>query len=264
MKFKRRKGSDPIDDQDPAVTDMGMDQDDDPQGADEVAAGEALAEASPEIDRTDGPFDISEVDEQDAMAAERIDFGAVQVPLIDGLEIRVELDQETNEPMAITLVRGEGAVQVRAFAGPRSGGGWDMVLADLRTQISSDGGNVDESAGPFGREIAAAVTGQDEQGKQVVQPIRFVGVDGPRWMLQGVLFGEGTDPQRAGDLEAVFRSLVVVRGETAMPVGAVLPLSLPEQVPGQVEEADAGSEEPSGDLSGRRTGMDDQVNGRHV
>ena len=141
---------------------------------------------------------------------------------MDGLEIRVELDQETNVPMAITLVHGEGAVQVRAFAGPKSGGGWDEVRSDLRAQISGDGGTVDESVGAFGPQIAAAVTGQDEQGNNVVQPIRFIGVDGPRWLLQGVLFGEGADPQSAGALEAIFRSLVVVRGDTAMPVGQVL------------------------------------------
>jgi hypothetical protein len=247
MIFRRRK-----DEESAVEVDSDVNDDTDAEGAVEVAAGEDLAEATESqadvqpgepaavvtADRADGPFDISEVKEADPMVAERIDFGAVQVPLVDGLEIRVELDQETNEAMAITLVHGQGAVQVRAFAGPRTGGGWEMVLGDLRSQISADGGVVDESVGPFGSEIAAAVTGQDEQGNQVVQPIRFVGVDGPRWLLQGVMFGEGTDPERSGNLETIFRSLVVVRGDTAMPVGAVLPLSLPEQVPGEVEEGD--------------------------
>lgn len=232
MIFKRGKDRDEFE---AGVADLEMEQDTDPEGAVEVQAGEDLA-AAVVADRTDGPFDISEVDEADAMLAERIDFGAVQVPLIDGLEIRVELDQESNEPMAITLVHGQGAVQVRAFAGPRTGGAWELVLDDLRAQIGGDGGAVDESTGPFGVEIAAAIQGEDEQGNEVVQPIRFIGVDGPRWLLQGVLFGEGTDRDTAGGLESVFRSLVVVRGDTAMPVGAALPLSLPEQVPGQVEE----------------------------
>lgn len=246
MIFKRRKDQDSAPEQE--VAGIPVNEDTDPDGALEVDAGEDLADAAEvmaesdpgvvEADRTDGPFDIGEVNEPDAMAAERIDFGAIQVPLVDGLEIRVELDQETNEAMAITLVHGQGAVQVRAFAGPRTGGGWEMVLNDLRAQISADGGVVDESVGPFGSEIAAAVTGQDERGNQVVQPIRFVGVDGPRWLLQGVMFGEGTDPERSAQLESVFRSLVVVRGDTAMPVGAVLPLSLPEQVPGEVEEGE--------------------------
>lgn len=236
MIFKRRKDQDG-DEFVADPPDPGVDQDTDPQGPLEVDAGEDLAAAAV-ADRTDGPFDITEVDDADPMTAERIDFGAVQVPLIDGLEIRVELDQESNEPMAITLVHGQGAVQVRAFAGPRSGGAWELVLEDLREQIGGDGGAVDESTGPFGVEIAAAIQGQDEQGNEVVQPIRFIGVDGPRWLLQGVLFGEGTDRATAGGLESVFRSLVVVRGDTAMPVGAALPLSLPEQVPGQVEEGE--------------------------
>lgn len=235
MIFKRNKDGQP-DDESMAHEDT------DPKGAMEVDAGEDLA-AAMAAQRLDGPFDITEVAEPDAMAAERLDFGAIQVPLLDGLEIRVELDQESNEPMAITLVHGEGAVQVRAFAGPRTGGGWDLVLDDLRAQIGADGGVVNESQGPFGTEIAAAIQGQDEDGKQVVQPIRFVGVDGPRWLLQGVMFGVGTDPERSGDLESVFRSLVVVRGDTAMPVGMTLPLTLPDQVPGQVEEDDAGEAE---------------------
>lgn len=253
MIFKRRKDSDGT--ADDFVAGVEDDMDTDPQGALEVDAGEDLAAAAV-AERTQGPFDITEVDESDPMVAERIDFGAVQVPLIDGLEIRVELDQESNDPMAITLVHGDGAVQVRAFAGPRTGGAWELVLDDLRTQIGGDGGVVDESTGPFGVEIAAAIQGEDEQGNEVVQPIRFIGVDGPRWLLQGVMFGEGTDPSTAAGLESVFRSLVVVRGDTAMPVGAALPLSLPEQVPGQVEQ---GIDDGQGSSPDADEGDPDQV-----
>lgn len=240
--FKRgSKGEAELESSDPMTDDL------DPQGVAEVEAGEDLAAAVAALDRTEGPFDISEVAEPDAMLAERIDFGAIQVPLFDGLEIRLELDQESNEPMALTLVRGQGAVQVRAFSGPRSGGGWELVLGDLRAEITEGGGEVDESVGPFGAEVAAAASGVDEQGNQVVQPIRFVGVDGPRWLIQGVFFGEGTDRERAGALEEVFRSLVVVRGDTAMPVGAMLPLTVPEQVPGQVAESSPQDEADSAD-----------------
>ncbi|MFN8185435.1 MAG: DUF3710 domain-containing protein [Candidatus Nanopelagicales bacterium] len=224
--FKRRKG------QGEDVEDLEVDV----EAVDEDT--EADDNDSPvEYDRAAGPWDISEVDEPDAMAAERIDFGAIQVPLIPGMEVRVEIDPESNEPAAITLVHGEGAVQVRAFAAPRSGGGWQITLDELRAQISGDGGTVEESVGPFGGEVAAAVQGEDENGQTVVQPVRFVGVDGPRWSLQGVMFGAGADPAAAGDLEDVFRSLVVMRGDTAMPSGMPLPLSLPEQVPGDVEQS---------------------------
>lgn len=211
--------------------------DTDPDQDDELEVGDVP-------DRPDGPYDISEV-EADAMAAERIDFGGVQVPLVEGLEIRVEVDQETDTPMAVTLVRGQGAVQVRAFAAPRSGGTWHEAVDEIRREFTEQGGTVDQTEGPFGLELRTMVAGTDEQGRNVVQPLRFVGVEGPRWMLQGILFGEGTVPETAGDLEELFRSVVVVRGEAAMRPGTPLPLSLPEQVPG---DAEAGFEEMDEDL----------------
>lgn len=190
------------------------------------------------FDRDAGPRDISEVDEPDPMDAERIDLGAVQVPLVDGLEIRVEIDQESNTPVAVTLVRGAGAVQVRAFSGPRSGGTWADAMRDLRQQMTADGGTVDESVGPFGTELLATVNAQDEHGRPARQRVRFIGVDGPRWFLQGVLLGAGAERASAGALEELFRSLVVVRGDAAMPVGTPLPITLPQEVPGDVEAAE--------------------------
>ena len=243
--FKRKKATDdstqPDSDEWDGVTDGTAHADEDASSDEEPAPPEPVA-----VDRSAGPFDIEEVVEPDPMVAERINFGAVQIPLVDGLEIRVEIDPEPNEPAAVALVQGAGAGQQRAFAGPKSGGGWEQALTELRREISSGGGTVDESAGPFGNEIAAALTAQDEQGNNVVQPIRFVGVDGPRWTLQGVMFGAGTDRETAGPLEDLFRSIVVVRGDAAMPVGVALSLTLPTEVPGQVEESDGddGSQEP--------------------
>ena len=69
-----------------------------------------------EFDRSGGPLDLGEAEQDDAAAAERLDLGALQVPLIDGLEVRVEVDPQTQQPLAVTLVLGEGAVQVRVFA----------------------------------------------------------------------------------------------------------------------------------------------------
>ncbi len=42
---------------------------------------------------------------------------------------------------------------------------------------------------------------------------RFIGVDGPRWFLRGVIAGEAAvDPGAAAQVEDLFRSIVVVRG----------------------------------------------------
>ena len=58
---------------------------------------------------------------------------------------------------------------------------------------------------------------------------RFIGVDGPRWFLRGVLGGEAAmDRDAAAGLEALFRQIVVVRGENPMPPRDLLQLRLPK------------------------------------
>jgi hypothetical protein len=60
------------------------------------------------------------------------------------------------------------------------------------------------------------------------RPARFIGVDGPRWFLRGVIAGAGaTDPAAAAQIEDVFRSIVVVRGTTPMPPRDLIPLRMP-------------------------------------
>src|SRR5207247_536910 len=60
---------------------------------------------------------------------------------------------------------------------------------------------------------------------------RFVGVDGPRWMVRAVYQGRAaTDPTAAGALDDSLAQLVVDRGKDAMPVRDPLPLRLPRDV----------------------------------
>jgi hypothetical protein len=58
-----------------------------------------------------------------------------------------------------------------------------------------------------------------------------VGVEGPRWLLRGTFFGRSaTSPDPDGDLEAAFRSVIVVRGDGPMAPREPLPLHIPPQV----------------------------------
>jgi len=231
---KRQKDSSPEADEDQII------ESDDSDFADADAADESAEESEDEFDCSEGPFDVGEVDERDAAAAERLDLGALQVPLADGLEVRVEVNPQTQQPMAVTLVMSEGAVQVRVFAAPKSGGGWAEARGEIRSSISGEGGLVDEDSGSFGAELRTTAYFKDDDGNDQPQRMRFIGVDGPRWMLQGVMLGDGTDPSRAAGLEAVFRSLVVVRGDDPKPPGTPLAIELPEQVPdgAEVQEPD--------------------------
>jgi len=57
---------------------------------------------------------------------------------------------------------------------------------------------------------------------------RFIGVDGPRWFLRGVIAGAGTVPgEAATQIEDLYRSIVVVRGSTPMPPRDLIPLQMP-------------------------------------
>lgn len=194
-----------------------------------AAAEPAQPDSDPASDRADGPFDIAEVPDLSLY----LDVGALKVRALPDVALRLEVDKATNKPAAVTMVKGRGAVQLRAFAAPRSGGLWEKSRADILQQVASAGGQAKEVDGAFGVEVQAAMPVQSAEGEAAgLQPMRFVGVSGPRWMLQGVFMGEGAVPDAAGDLDAALRSVVVDRGEEAMPVGAVLPLVMPEQ-PGQ-------------------------------
>ena len=138
-------------------------------------------------DRTSGPWDVSEVD--DPAATGRVSMGGMWIPMAEGLEVRVEADQETGHVLAVTLVLDDGALQLQPFAAPRHEGIWDEVRAEIRTGITRDGGTADEVEGPLGMELRTKVQVRAQDGKSGVEPARFLGADGPRWFLRGVLTG---------------------------------------------------------------------------
>ena len=64
--------------------------------------------------------------------------------------------------------------------------------------------------------------------------LRFVGIDGPRWMVRGVFQGPvALDPVIAGPLAECLDGLVVDRGQEAKPVREPLPLRLPREIADQ-------------------------------
>jgi hypothetical protein len=174
--------------------------------------------------RPAGPWDVDDV----ADDRQRLDLGAVRVPVPDGCEVRVDVQDE--QVVAATVVDGRSAIQIHAFAAPRSEGIWDEVRQEIAESLRSGGGAGEEADGPFGRELRARLPMADQAQGQQMQPARFIGVDGPRWFLRGLMTGvAATDPQQARTLEDVFRGVVVVRGGEAMAPRDLLPLRLPRE-----------------------------------
>jgi hypothetical protein len=115
------------------------------------------------------------------------------------MDLRVELNPQ-QKVIGATLRAGESLLQVSAFAAPRAGGIWDDVRSDLATSASGQGGSLREAEGPFGPELTGSILmapppqpGQTTPPQPVRRPARFLGVDGPRWFLRGLITGPAAD-----------------------------------------------------------------------
>ncbi|MFB9838097.1 DUF3710 domain-containing protein [Actinoallomurus acaciae] len=219
-----------------------------PTDEEPVADEPAESDEEPAAVPHGGPWD-SEAEAVPEM--ERVDFGAIQVPIGEGIEIQVnveavEQDAEGNPVggriVAITIVHGESGLQVQPFAAPKKNGIWDEVRKETAEEIKQAEGETQEAEGPFGKELhgMVPVAIPEEMRDQVPaeiaeqgfgwQPVRFIGVDGPRWFLRGVLSGAALeDSEQAAIMEQVFQHIVVVRGDAPMPPRELLELSLPAE-----------------------------------
>ncbi|WP_345750161.1 DUF3710 domain-containing protein [Microbacterium rhizophilus] len=172
---------------------------------------------------TSGPLDETEANP----VRPYIDLGGIKVLPREGLNLRLEVEEQTKRIVAVGLDYAESTLQVQPFAAPRTTGLWDETRAQIRDQVRQQGGRVEEREGPLGAELLAevpVVAGQDAQ----MRLARFVGVDGPRWFLRGVIGGAGaSDPAAAEQIEDLFRSIVVVRGGAPMPPRDLIPLKMP-------------------------------------
>lgn len=212
-------------------------KDDAPEDVADVVEEVEAAPAAPARER--GPWDAEEPHDDRT----RVDLGALLVPGVDGMELRMEVDRATNVVSSVTIGIDGSTVTLQAYAAPRSEGIWDEIRAELAESVEREGGSVDDLPGPFGRELLARLPIRTAEGRTGHRPARFVGVDGPRWFLRGVFTGHAAvDPERARTLEDLFAGVVVVRGADARPPRDLLALTLPGQ-PG----APAAPETPSFD-----------------
>lgn len=180
-----------------------------------------------EFDRSNGPWDSSEQDTDKGY----LDFGSMKVKMSDGLSMRLDVEQKSQQMVAVTLTKGKGNLQVQAFAAPKSSGIWEDISREIADSVRQQGGTVEYSNGPLGRQLISKLPAKTADGRQGFRVARFLGVDGPRWFLRGVLSGEAAvNPESAAEMEEIFRSIVVVRGDDPRPPRDLLPMTVPESV----------------------------------
>lgn len=222
---KNKKNTDTSEQQDLPVTEL------DDAGASPESADAAKLDLPPDpsdtaYDRaTHGPLDESEVESTEGY----VDLGALLITPREGLSLRLEVEESTNRVIAVTLDLNGSSLQLQAFAASRSEKLWRDIREQIGLSVGSQGGEIEILDGTFGKEVLAKVPAQGADGSNGFRVARFLGVDGPRWFLRGVLGGNAAmDRDAATELEDLFRGVVVVRGEVPMPPRDLLLLRLPK------------------------------------
>jgi hypothetical protein len=190
-------------------------------GADEVETPEEAAPATPPV----GPFDVDELPED---GVERVDLGSLLIAPEEDRELRLQVDETTGEVQSVMLAGSDGAVELRAFAAPRGGDLWSDVRPRIAADMAQHGGVATEREGRFGTELVCQLSVTRGDGTTGTQPSRIIGINGPRWMLRATLLGRpATDPDGSTAWEDTITRVAVRRGGAAMPVGDLLPVTLP-------------------------------------
>ncbi len=192
------------------------------RGADQTAAApEPIEVTGP---RADGPFDVLERPVENL--EEYIDLGTLLVKIRPGIEVQLPTE---NDAVTAVLIATEGsAVELRPFAGNSSGGTWEGVRTELRAEVEKRNGTFEEVEGPFGTELLAKFPATAADGTAAIQPARFIGIEGPRWVVRATILGAaGLESTPDGVFMDIVREVRVRRGEEPRILRETLPLILP-------------------------------------
>lgn len=186
----------------------------------------ASADAGDDVDQ--GPFDVEDFDDPEVAVQGRLDLGSVLIPMPDGGQVQVELN-EAGAPSAVWVVTPNGRFTIAAYAAPKSAGLWREVAGELADSLRKDATSVSIQDGPWGREVLGVGNGG---------VVRFIGVDGYRWMVRCVVNGSPeTIDALAAEARTSLADSVIRRGDTPLPVRTPLAVQLPEPMAAQLRAA---------------------------
>jgi hypothetical protein len=212
-------------------------------------AARTVADADDELGH--GPFDIEDFDDPAVAATGRLDLGSVLIPMPEAGQVQVELN-ETGVPSAVWVVTPNGRFTIAAYAAPKSAGLWREVAGELAESLRKDVATVSIEDGPWGREVVGVASGA----------VRFIGVDGYRWMVRCVVnAAHETVDALAIEAREALADTVVRRDDTPLPVRTPLPVHLPEPMAAQLRTAaeQAAVEQAAGAGQGEQAGPTEEV-----
>ena len=174
-----------------------------------------------------GPWDASEVEIEEGDES-RVDLGSLLIRPVEGLDVQLQVDEASEQVIAVILAGETGAVELRAFAAPRNGDIWADMRRQLAGEIARMGGTATEVQGAWGTEVRVSLAVTADDGQRAQQTSKVVGIPGPRWLLRATFFGRpALEHDEDGDVETALREVVVVRGTGPVPPGDMLPLTMP-------------------------------------
>jgi hypothetical protein len=187
-----------------------------------------------DVDDLEGPFDVDDFDDPATAALARLDLGSVLIPMPEAGQVQVELT-EMGVPSAVWVVTPNGRFTIAAYAAPKTAGLWREVATELAESLRKDVPKVSIEDGPWGREVVGVAKAEQDQLPGVV---RFIGVDGYRWMIRCVVNGpQDKIVALATEARNALADTVVRRGDTPMPVRSPLQVQLPEPMAAQLRAA---------------------------
>lgn len=237
MIFGRKRRSDAVEDSDAGPDEVlaAVEENDSDQAVDDLddsvtEDAEQLLDAEDQDWREDGPFDYDEVDLGAEVA--RIDLETLIITPWDGLNLQLQVDEESRRVLAVTGVWAESGLELVLFAAPALGG----LAADLRAEAIAEAeqanGTVEVAVGAFGPELRRVLPQSGPKGEKLFHVSKVWFAEGPRWLLRGTLLGEAALDTVAEDKTApfveFFRNVVVRRGNQPMVPGDRITMRLPE------------------------------------
>lgn len=193
-----------------------------------------------------GPFELS----TDIDTSSMLDLGAVLLPNIPGLEVHLDLDPRSGKGKSVSLHLDMTIAEVQVFAAAINEDLWAEMRDAIVSGLCEQKVDCTVEMGPFGTEVQAVMPTVDLDGNAHVQPVRFVGIRGSRWLVRAVISGDGALPNALKDhgsessIDGVISRLVINRGDDPLPPGERLELRSPAS---PIEESENSNPSTSGE-----------------
>ncbi|RSS62183.1 DUF3710 domain-containing protein [Streptomyces sp. WAC06614] len=154
------------------------------------------------------PWDVTETGWQDL---DLLDLGGLRIPRRAARRLELNrLGNGSDYAEAVLLRDGTASLQLQAF---RTSGKpeWEKVRGTLEADVRARGGEVEHWSGRAGVELRAVIPVVSDAHGRESMTVRFIGCDGPGWLLRGGVNGEVALPESRDEWAySCFESVVVV------------------------------------------------------